>query len=391
MVSNNSTNDSKNTLYAISLNFLSINAILQIYQSLIPLIMQRDFRISELEIGVVTGVVNLVVCLMLLIFSKMRPRLEVLVLSSLILTCSLMISPLFIHYKILVVFVILFYVGMMALSLTKVLSNDFTLQVAPDGKENSAMALTKIMSTLGGLLALLIMFFLNDNYVFYAMGLFNVAVIVILLYFRKNIHEKKSNETQTGDNDSGKILVLKRMVMLLIILLSYTVYDAIISTFSRYATNIWKMDNNGFAIYQSISLVAAFIAYIPIGKCSNKKNQKNFTILGLLLMAIGMCGLNYIGTFHYINILLLSLIGVGWAAIAVNVVPILVNGARPKEVSRLVGYYSVMSNISLIIAPAISGIILEYFSYQMLYYVLAAFLLISVIILLFYKDEEVFL
>ena len=385
-MSKDSTKESKNTLYAIGLNFLSINAILQIYQSLIPLIMQRDFQISELKIGVVTGVVNLVVCLMLLLFNKMRPRLEVLVLSSLILSFPLVIAPIFIHYKILSVFVILFYVGMMALSLTKVLSNDFTLQVAPDGKENSAMALTKIMSTVGGLVALLIMFFLNDNNVFYAMGIFNVAVIAILLCFRKNIHEKKEVETITDDTDNGKKVVLRRLVILLIILLSYTVYDAIISTFSRYATNIWKMDNNGFAIYQSISLVAAFIAYIPIGKCANRKNQKNLTIMGLLLMAIGMCGMNYIESFHYINILFLSLVGVGWAAIAVNVVPILVNGAKPKEVSRLVGYYSVMSNISLILAPAISGVVLEYFSYQALYYFLAALLLISVMILLFYKD-----
>ena len=108
--------------------------------------------------------------------------------------------------------------------------------------------------------------------------------------------------------------------------------------------------------------------------------------MGLLLMAIGMCGMNYIESFHYINILFLSFVGVGWAAIAVNVVPILVNGAKPKEVSRLVGYYSVMSNISLILAPAISGVVLEYFSYQALYYFLAALLLISVMILLFYKD-----
>ena len=192
-MSKDSHSNSKKTLYAIGLNFLSINAILQIYQSLIPLIMQRDFQVSELKIGVVTGVVNFVVCIMLVTFNKMKPRIEVLVLSSIILSVSLTITPVFIHYKKLVVFVGLFYVGMLALSLAKVLSNNFTLQVAPEGKENGAMALTKIMSTLGGLVALLIMYFLSDNSVFYAMGFFNVAIIILLVYFRKNIHEKKDN------------------------------------------------------------------------------------------------------------------------------------------------------------------------------------------------------
>lgn len=387
MVSKDSHSNSKKTLYAIGLNFLSINAILQIYQSLIPLIMQRDFQVSELKIGVVTGVVNFVVCIMLVTFNKMKPRIEVLVLSSIILSVSLTITPVFIHYKKLVVFVGLFYVGMLALSLAKVLSNNFTLQVAPEGKENGAMALTKIMSTLGGLVALLIMYFLSDNSVFYAMGFFNVAIIILLVYFRKNIHEKKDNSGKTIKQETDKTEIWKRVVILFVILLSYTVYDSLLSTFSRYATNVWKMEDNGFALYQSLCLVAAFIAYIPIGKCSNKDNQKKMTIIGLLLMAIGMFGMNYLESFHYVNVLLLALIGVGWAAIAVNVVPILVNGARPKEVSRLVGYYSVMSNISLIMAPAISGVILEYLSYQVLYYFLVGLLLVASVILIFYKDQ----
>ena len=387
MVSKDSHSNSKKTLYAIGLNFLSINAILQIYQSLIPLIMQRDFQVSELKIGVVTGVVNFVVCIMLVTFNKMKPRIEVLVLSSIILSASLTITPVFIHYKKLVVFVGLFYVGMLALSLSKVLSNNFTLQVAPEGKENGAMALTKIMSTLGGLMALLLMYFLSDNSVFYAMGFFNVAIIILLVYFRKNIHEKKDNSGKTIKQEADKTEIWKRVVILFVILLSYTVYDSLLSTFSRYATNVWKMEDNGFALYQSLCLVAAFIAYIPIGKCSNKDNQKKMTIIGLLLMAIGMFGMNYLESFHYVNVLLLALIGVGWAAIAVNVVPILVNGARPKEVSRLVGYYSVMSNISLIMAPAISGVILEYLSYQVLYYFLVGLLLVASVILIFYKDQ----
>lgn len=385
-MSKNSLNNTKNTLYAIGFNFLSINAILQIYQSLIPLILQRDFQVSELRIGIVTGVVNLVVCLMLLLFNRLRPRFEMLVIASVVLTGTLAFTPIFIHYKALTVFIVLFYVGMMALSITKVLSNDFTLQVAPEGKENGAMALTKIMSTLGGLVALMIMYFLMDDYVFYAMGVLNITVIIILLQFRKNIYEKKDLEEKKNEAESSTAQIWKRVVMLIIILFSYTVYDAMLSTFSRYAVNVWKMQDNEFAIYQSISLVAAFIAYIPIGKCSNAKNQKKMTIFGLLIMAIGLGAMNYLVSFHYVSILFFCLIGIGWAAIAVNVVPILVTGARPKEVSKLVGYYSVMSNISLIIAPAVSGVILEYLSYRALYYFLAALLIVSAVILVFYKE-----
>ena len=380
----------KTTLYALGIKFLSINAILQIFQSLVPLIMQRDLQISELWIGVVTGGVNLIVCLMLLAFSKMKHTINMLLAFSMVLSVSLIVTPLSVKHQSNILFVLMFCVGMMTLSFIKVLANDFTLQVAPAGRENGAIALTKITSTLGGLVALIIMFFLRDEYVFYAMGLLNIVAAVVLFYLRSNIRERAENgdESKRQGNDIG--VIRKRAIVLIIILLCYTVYDVMLSTFSRYAANVWSMENNEFAIYQSICLVAAFIAYIPIGKWANEKNQKNFTIIGLILMAVGLFAIGQFAKFHFSVIVFFVLIGVGWAAIAVNIMPILVRGAMHEEVSRLVSYYSVMSNISLVMAPIISGFVLEYLSYRSLYPILAGILIIATCLLFVVecKDEK---
>ena len=380
----------KTTLYALGIKFLSINAILQIFQSLVPLIMQRDLQISELWIGVVTGGVNLIVCLMLLAFSKMKHTINMLLAFSMVLSVSLIVTPLSVKHQSNILFVLMFCVGMMTLSFIKVLANDFTLQVAPAGRENGAIALTKITSTLGGLVALIIMFFLRDEYVFYAMGLLNIVAAVVLFYLRSNIRERAENgdESKRQGNDIG--VIRKRAIVLIIILLCYTVYDVMLSTFSRYASNVWSMENNEFAIYQSICLVAAFIAYIPIGKWANEKNQKNFTIIGLILMAVGLFAIGQFAKFHFSVIVFFVLIGVGWAAIAVNIMPILVRGAMHEEVSRLVSYYSVMSNISLVMAPIISGFVLEYLSYRSLYPILAGILIIATCLLFVVecKDEK---
>ena len=386
-MSKHSINENKRALYAIALNFLSINAILQVYQSLVPLILQRNFQISELLIGIITGGTNFIVCLMLLLLNKMKPTLAALTLSSILLSTTLVITPFSVNSDNIGLFVVLFCSGMMALSLTKVLSNDFTLQVAPAGKENGAMALTKITSTLGGLVALIVMFLMSDISAFYAMVLLNTLTLGGLFYTSKSINKNREAKEKEEHEKAHTGTTRTRVTILVIILLSYTVYDAMLSTFSRYATNVWKMENNDFAIYQSICLVAAFIAYIPIGKSANERNQKKLTLFGLIAMATGLLAMSFFTTFHYITIIFFAIIGVGWAAIAVNIVPILVYGAAPKEVSRLVGYYSVMSNISLILAPTVSGIVLEYLSYRMLYYTLAGLLILAALLLLFAKTD----
>lgn len=386
-MSKHSINENKQALYAIALNFLSINAILQVYQSLVPLILQRNFQISELLIGIITGGTNFIVCLMLLLLNKMKPTLAALTLSSVLLSITLVITPFSVNSDNIGLFVLLFCSGMMALSLTKVLSNDFTLQVAPAGKENGAMALTKIMSTLGGLAALIVMFLMSDISSFYAMVLLNTLTLGGLMYTSKSINKNREAKEKAKQEKAHTGTIGTKVTILVIILLSYTVYDAMLSTFSRYATNVWKMENNDFAIYQSICLIAAFIAYIPIGKSANERNQKKLTFFGLIAMAAGLLAMSFFTTFHYVTIIFFAVIGVGWAAIAVNIVPILVYGASPREVSRLVGYYSVMSNISLILAPTVSGIVLEYLSYHMLYYTLVGLLILAALLLLFAKTD----
>lgn len=380
--------NSKRSLYIVGLSFLSINAILQIYQSLVPLIMQRDFKVSEWKIGMITGAVNVVVCVLLLGLNKIRRTVGKLVFFATILSVALMLTPQSIKHRNVVLFVILVYVGMMALSYIKVMANDFTLRVALPGKENSAMALTKIMSTIGAIIVFIIMYALNNDCMFYAMVLLNVLTVGGIFCIRKHLYRSMDNNGATDSKKSKKALRGRYVKSLVVILLCYTVYDAMLSTFSRYATIVWNMEDNEFALYQSICLITAFIAYIPIGKVSNGRNQKKITLGGIGVMIASLVTLGALSGFHFIAIICLGLIGVAWAAISVNLVPILVYGANEQETSSLVGYYSVMNNIGLIIAPIIAGFLLEYFSYRMLYPWLSGILAVAAIILLFVKCEK---
>lgn len=384
----NQVGNGKKTLYIVALNFLAINAILQIYQSLVPLIMQRDFKVSEWKIGIVTGAVNVIVCVLLLALNKVRRTVGMLVVGATILAVALALTPLSIKLGNLVLFVALVYVGMISLSYIKVIANDFTLRVALPGKENSAMALTKIMSAIGGIIVFLIMYIMNDNCMFLSMVLLIVLTVGGVFCIREKVCREKDKSDSAVEIKNNNSLGKRSVKALIVILLCYTVYNALVSTFSRYSTIVWKMEDNDFAIYQSICLVTAFIAYIPIGKISNKDNQKRITLIGIVLLIASMIGMAVLSEFHFVAIISIGLIGVAWATISVNLVPILVCGANEQEVSRLVGLYSIMCNIALIAAPVISGFILEYLPYRMLYPLLSGILVVAIFVLLMIKNEK---
>ena len=381
----NQVGSSKKALYIIALNFLAINAILQIYQSLVPLIMQRDFKVSEWKIGMVTGAVNVVVCVLLFALNKVKRTIGMLMIGASILSVALALTPLSIKLGNVILFVALVYAGMVALSYMKVIANDFTLRVAQPGKENSAMALTKIMSAVGGIIVFLIMYVLNDNWMFLAMVVITVLAVGSVFGIREQVCREKDKTDSKDNKKSNSGLSGRNVKALVVILLCYTVYNAMVSTFSRYSTIVWNMKDNDFAIYQSICLVTAFIAYIPIGKISNKDNQKRITIGGIALMIASLVTLGMLPKFHFIAIICFGLIGVAWATISVNLVPILVYGANEEEVSSLVGFYSIMCNVALIAAPIISGFILEYLPYRMLYPLLSGILVVATFIMLMIK------
>ena len=351
--------------------------------------MQRDFKVAEWKIGIITGAVNVVVCVLLLVLNKIRRTIGMLIIGSSALVVTLALTPMSIQIGNVVFFVVLLYAGMISVSYIKVISNDFTLRVALPGKENSAMALTKITSVIGGIIVLLIMYVLNDNWLFWSMVLLTILTVGGIFCVRNQVcREKEINNTTNNKNDSSGLRG-NSIKALIVILLCYTVYDAMTSTFSRYATVVWKMKDNEFALYQSVSMVTAFIAYIPIGKISNKNNQKKITLLGIGLMLGCLIILGLLPRFHFIAVVCLGLIGVAWAAISVNLIPILVLGANEKEVSSLVGYYSIMCNIALVAAPVISGFALEYFSYSMMYPILSGILVTAILVLLIIKSEKV--
>lgn len=62
-----------------------------------------------------------------------------------------------------------------------------------------------------------------------------------------------------------------------------------------------------------------------------------------------------------------ALIGVGWAAISVNSLPMVVEMSKDSDLGKFTGLYYTFSMTAQIVTPILSGILLEHISYRILF------------------------
>uniref|UniRef100_I5AWB7 Phosphatidylglycerophosphate synthase n=1 Tax=Eubacterium cellulosolvens (strain ATCC 43171 / JCM 9499 / 6) TaxID=633697 RepID=I5AWB7_EUBC6 len=99
------------------------------------------------------------------------------------------------------------------------------------------------------------------------------------------------------------------------------------------------------------------------------------------MIAAGMFLISRSRSYHLVLNVLFVMSGVGWSCIAVNGVVVTVSGVGDDHAGRLASLYYVASSLSKILAPVISGVILEHLQYRALYTILSLFFLSAIALL----------
>ena len=156
-------------------------------------------------------------------------------------------------------------------------------------------------------------------------------------------------------------------MILISIFLWFTAYNAVTTAFSRYARTVWGREGGGFANCLMVATVAAIISYIPIGMISAKAGRKKTIMGGLVLMLISFFAAIFFTEYHAVINLGFALIGMGWAAVSVNSLPMVVEMCSSEDVGKYTGLYYTFSMSAQIVTPILSGAFLQYVSYRTLF------------------------
>ena len=286
--------------------------------------------------------------------------------------------------------------------------------VTPKPLRSKANAIINLMGALGGIIYLVITTFLYkttaDVYVSYLPlfaivgGIMLAALAVILLCVDepKLVAEQRryedahpeDNLTQVTENGETLPRDVKRSLGFLLasIALWFLGYHGVTTWFSVYAGRTWHMTLAQANTCLTIATAGAILSYIPVGNVASKVGRRKTIRFGTLLLA-GSFFAAFLYTmlsdaFSPVLYGLFVLVGVAWAAINVNSLPMVVEMCSGSEVGKFTGLYYTFSMSAQSMTPIVAGWLLEHVDYKTLFPYAAIFVFASFVTMGFVKHGD---
>ena len=395
--------------FFIGLAFLSISAFWQMYDNIIPLILQNTFGLGETVTGALMAADNVLALFLLPVFgalsdkvdTKMGKRMPFIVGGTVLAVVFMLFLPTADKAGNLVLFLCALFALLVSMGLYRSPAVALMPDLTPNKLRSKGNAVINLMGAVGGVYTLIMIKLLIEagdrpDYtpLFVSVAALMVIAVGILLITinEKKVKAKVDAEVKAYEESEGVIAmnedmeeqqaqesgaenkaamppeVRRSMIFLLAsIFFWFTAYNAVTTAFSRYTKVVWKLEGGGFADCLMVATVAAIISYIPIGNIASKAGRKKTIMGGVALMGLCYFAAIFAGAYHPVINIAFALIGVAWAAINVNSYPMIVEMSKGCDIGKFTGTYYTFSMTAQIFTPVLSGFLLENVSYRTLF------------------------
>jgi len=374
----------------IGFTFLSISAFWQMYDNIIPLILKNTFQLGETVTGMIMAADNVLALFLLPLFgtlsdkvnTRLGKRIPFILGGTILAFIFMMLLPIADNSRNIFMFIIVLGSALISMGLYRSPAVALMPDLTPKPLLSKGNAVINLMGAIGGVYALIMIKLLvgggiTPDYtaLFLSIGLLMlISAVIVLATIRENkLREQLPKEcdaegkAETADGKLSAGVRRSLFFILISIFLWFAAYNAVTTAFSRYATEVWKLESGGYADCLMVATVAAIISYIPIGIITARFGRKRMILGGLVLMGACYAFAAFFGSYHLAINVGFALIGVAWAAINVNSLPIVIAISSHGDVGKYTGYYYVFSMSAQIMTPVFSGLFLEYVSYRTLF------------------------
>ena len=420
--------DTKRTVL-VGFAFLSICAFWQMYDNLVPLILTNTFHLNETISGAIMAADNVMALFLLPLFgglsdkctSRLGRRRPFILFGTLAAICLMLLLPLFADSyhaapgggKIALFICVL---GLLLVAMGTYRSPAVALMpdITPKPLRSKANAIINLMGAVGGILYLLITTFLyhvkSETYVSFlplfaiVAGIMAAALAVVMFFVNEPELVKKQQEYErkhpeddltehTAQGDTLPADVKKSLTFLLVsISLWFVGYNGVSTWFSVYAENIWGMSLGQANTCLTIATGGAILSYIPIGTVASRIGRRKTIRFGTLLLSGSFLAAFLLTMalegFSPVLYLLFLLVGLAWASINVNSLPMVVEMCKGSEVGKFTGLYYTFSMSAQIITPIVAGWLLRNVSYRALFPYAAVFVFASFLTMGFVRHGD---
>jgi len=417
----------------VGLAFLSICAFWQMYDSIVPLILTNTFHLNETISGAIMAADNVLALFLLPLFGSLSDKTEtrigkrmpfilfgtgcaIILLNILpILDNGYAAAPS--PFK-LVSFVVVLGLLLIAMGTYRSPAVALMPDVTPKPLRSKGNAIINLMGAVGGLIYLAVAAVMYPNakvrglsHVNYQPLFFVVAAImfvaIVLLYLTikepKLAAENRALEARhpewdlAEDDGSGNEVLpveVKRSLGFLLasIALWFMGYNGVTTWFTTYVSVVMGQSLGGASTCLLIATAGAIISYIPVGALASKIGRRKTILFGVVLLAVCfLLGFVLTTTFSSINVVMFivfALVGLAWASINVNSLPMVVEMCKGSDVGKFTGYYYTASMAAQVVTPILAGTLLRHVSYKTLFPYAAFFVACSFVTMLFVRHGD---
>lgn len=417
----------------IGLAFLSICSFWQMYDNLIPLILKRTFHMDESFTGLIMAADNILALFLLPLFgglsdktdTKLGRRTPYIIGGTAGAVVLMNLLPILDNsyaggeaaFK-LIGFVMILGFLLIAMGTYRSPAVALMPDVTPKPLRSRANAMINLMGAVGGIIYLAISAALypasktqNIPHVDYQplfaivslVMVLTVAVMLLTIKERQLTEENKALENKhpewnlaEDDGKGGEILPapVKRslLFMLASIAFWFTGYNGVTTWFSTYVAEVMGEGLRGTNICLTIATAGAIVSYIPIGIIASKIGRKKTIQAGIVLLAC--CFLSAYpltarsNSITPIMYAVFALVGLAWAAINVNSLPMVVEMCKGADIGRFTGYYYTASMAAQVVTPILAGTLMKHISYQILFPYAALFVAFSFLSMLLVRHGD---
>ena len=416
--------------FMVGLAFLSICAFWQMYDNIVPLILTNTFHLNETFSGAIMAADNILALFLLPFFgslsdrtgTKIGRRMPFILFGTGCAIILMNILPLLDNsyaanpspFK-MISFVIVLGLLLVAMGTYRSPAVALMPDVTPKPLRSKANAIINLMGALGGIIYLgvaavtypkaktegvahvnyQLLFIVVAAIMFVAVALLFLIIKEPKLAAENKALEEKHPEWNLAEEDAAGNEVLPPEVkkslgfLLASIALWFIGYNGITTWFTTYVSVVMGQGLGGASTCLLIATGGAIISYIPIGIIASKIGRKKTIMAGCVLLSVCfMLGYFLTKNAHGITpvmFIVFALVGLAWAAINVNSLPMVVEMCKSSDVGKFTGYYYTASMAAQVVTPILAGFLMSNINYLVLFPYSSVFVALSFITMLFVK------
>lgn len=418
----------------VGLAFLSICAFWQMYDNVIPLILRETFHMNESLAGAVMALDNILALFLLPFFGTLSDRCRnqrlgrrtpFILIGTAAAVILMNLLPLLDNgyaenggrWRFAAFIVVL---GGLLVAMGSYRSPAVALMpdVTPKPLRSRANAIINLMGAVGGMLYLGVaavlyptdkvknLVHVNYQPLFLVVSaIMAAAVAVLLLTIREprlsaenQALEARHPEWNLAEDDGSGHEVLPAPVkrslgfLLASIALWYIGYNGVTTWFTTYISEIMGEGLGTASRCLLVATAGAIVSYIPIGAVASKVGRRKTILAGCALLAAcfftGFLLTTAFSTLNFAMYIVFALVGLAWAAINVNSLPMVVEMCRGSDIGKFTGYYYTASMAAQVVTPVLAGTLMRHVSYKILFPYATLFVALSFVTMCFVRHGD---